>query len=266
MNTRSIKMICSPISTPRPYLYFPCVRLHRTMPCHGTYRVCVLECPPLGRPSLIKLVLVKMISHVAKPVDVVVESQRCALHNSTFYRLYGLRLCRELYLTRAEAGCAEALSYISTRLLGFNVLTHHLIGSVISVSRYTIHGTVSSCSSSSTTVLVLRGVYCGCPLSLGTGRKMCPCRGIEPSATKKDEIAHVVETLRKQAKEALIDEVQLSAYTKVYESVCPVGVGVHCDALPAGSPLASGCETPPKKTRGENPRNPVARLQCVQAP
>ena len=23
-----------------------------------------------------------------------------------------------------------------------------------------------------------------------------------------------------------------SAYTKVYESVCPVGVGVHCDALP----------------------------------
>ena len=22
-----------------------------------------------------------------------------------------------------------------------------------------------------------------------------------------------------------------SAYTKVYESVCPVGVGVHCDAL-----------------------------------
>ena len=45
-----------------------------------------------------------------------------------------------------------------------------------------------------------------------------------------------------------------SAYTKVYESVCPVGVGVHCDALPAGSPAASGCETPPKrlgvKTRG----------------
>ena len=45
-----------------------------------------------------------------------------------------------------------------------------------------------------------------------------------------------------------------SAYTKVYESVCPVGVGVHCDALPEGSPVASGCETPPKrlgvKTRG----------------
>ena len=44
---------------PRPYLYFPCVRLHRTMPCHGTFRVRVLECPALGRPSLIKLVLVK---------------------------------------------------------------------------------------------------------------------------------------------------------------------------------------------------------------
>ena len=33
--------------------------VHRTMPCHGTSRVCVLECPPLGRPSLIKPVLVK---------------------------------------------------------------------------------------------------------------------------------------------------------------------------------------------------------------
>ena len=44
---------------PSPYLYFPCVRLHCTMPCYGTPRVCVLECPPLGRPSLIKLVLVK---------------------------------------------------------------------------------------------------------------------------------------------------------------------------------------------------------------
>ena len=43
---------------PSPYLYFPCVRLHCTMPCYGTPRVCVLECPPLGRPSLIKLVLV----------------------------------------------------------------------------------------------------------------------------------------------------------------------------------------------------------------
>ena len=57
--TCRIPFLCSPILTPRPYLYFPCVRLHRTMPCHGTYRVCVLECPPLGRPSLIKLVLVK---------------------------------------------------------------------------------------------------------------------------------------------------------------------------------------------------------------
>ena len=35
---------------PSPYLYFPCVRLHCTMPCYGTPRVCVLECPPLGRP------------------------------------------------------------------------------------------------------------------------------------------------------------------------------------------------------------------------
>ena len=41
---------------PSPYLYFPCVRLHCTMPCYGTPRVCVLECPPLGRPSLITLV------------------------------------------------------------------------------------------------------------------------------------------------------------------------------------------------------------------
>ena len=48
---------------PSPYLYFPCVRLHCTMPCYGTPRVCVLECPPLGRPSLIKLVLVKKINH-----------------------------------------------------------------------------------------------------------------------------------------------------------------------------------------------------------
>ena len=57
-----------------------------------------------------------------------------------------------------------------------------------------------------------------------------------------------------------------SAYTKVYESVCPVGVGVHCDALPEGSPVASGCETPPKKTRGENPRSPVARFQSAARP
>ena len=57
-----IPLLRSPITTPEPdpYLYFPCVRLHRTMPCHGTSRVCVLECPPLGRPSLIKLVLVKI--------------------------------------------------------------------------------------------------------------------------------------------------------------------------------------------------------------
>ena len=41
---------------PSPYLYFPCVRLHRTMPCHGTSRVCVLECPPFGTRSLIKFV------------------------------------------------------------------------------------------------------------------------------------------------------------------------------------------------------------------
>ena len=47
---------------PSPYLYFPCVRLHRTMPCHGTPRVRVLECPPLGRPSLIKLVLVNKVA------------------------------------------------------------------------------------------------------------------------------------------------------------------------------------------------------------
>ena len=33
--------------TPTP----PSVRLPRTMPCCGTPRVCVLECPPLGRPS-----------------------------------------------------------------------------------------------------------------------------------------------------------------------------------------------------------------------
>ena len=30
------------------------------LPCYGTPRVRVLECPPLGRPSLIKLVLVKI--------------------------------------------------------------------------------------------------------------------------------------------------------------------------------------------------------------
>ena len=31
------------------------------MPCYGTPRVRVLECPPLGRPSLIKLVLVNKV-------------------------------------------------------------------------------------------------------------------------------------------------------------------------------------------------------------
>ena len=46
------------IPPPCPYPYLPYVRLHCTMPCYGTSRVCVLECPPLGRPSLIKLVLV----------------------------------------------------------------------------------------------------------------------------------------------------------------------------------------------------------------
>ena len=46
--------------TPTP----PSVRLPRTMPCYGTPRVRVLECPPLGRPSLIKLVLVKTRSIV----------------------------------------------------------------------------------------------------------------------------------------------------------------------------------------------------------
>ena len=39
---------------PSLYPYLPCVRLHCTMPCYGTPRVRVLECPPLGRPSLIK--------------------------------------------------------------------------------------------------------------------------------------------------------------------------------------------------------------------
>ena len=48
-----------PLPPPSPYPYLPCVRLHCTMPCYGTPRVRVLECPPLGRPSLIKLVLVK---------------------------------------------------------------------------------------------------------------------------------------------------------------------------------------------------------------
>ena len=37
-----------------------------------------------------------------------------------------------------------------------------------------------------------------------------------------------------------------------------MGVGVHCDALPEGSPVASGCETPPKRLRVKNPRSPVA--------
>ena len=36
------------------------------------------------------------------------------------------------------------------------------------------------------------------------------------------------------------DVVDTSAYTKVYESVCPVGVGVHCETLWVGSPIASG--------------------------
>ena len=47
--------------TPTP----PSVRLPRTMPCCGTPRVRVLECPPLGRPSPIKSVLVKMTNHLA---------------------------------------------------------------------------------------------------------------------------------------------------------------------------------------------------------
>ena len=46
-------------------VYFPCVRQHRTMPCHGTrYTPSMRTRVPsfvrfLGRPSLIKLVLVK---------------------------------------------------------------------------------------------------------------------------------------------------------------------------------------------------------------
>jgi len=42
------------------------------------------------------------------------------------------------------------------------------------------------------------------------------------------------------------------------QSVCPVGVGVHCGTLPAGSPRQPrGVNTTPKKARGENPRSPA---------
>ena len=54
----------SPSPPPRlspPTSTHPSVRLHRTMSLCGTLRVCVPECPPLGRPSIIKWVLVKMI-------------------------------------------------------------------------------------------------------------------------------------------------------------------------------------------------------------
>ena len=44
------------IPPPCPYPYLPYVRLHCTMPCYGTSRVRVLECPPLGRPSQSRLV------------------------------------------------------------------------------------------------------------------------------------------------------------------------------------------------------------------
>ena len=57
-----IPLLRSPTTTPEPLPLPPlCPRLHCTMPCYGTPRVRVLECPPLGRPSLIKLVLVKYV-------------------------------------------------------------------------------------------------------------------------------------------------------------------------------------------------------------
>ena len=57
-------LLRSPITTPTPLPPLPPVSdcPVPTMPCYGTTRVIrvrVLECPPLGRPSLIKLVLVK---------------------------------------------------------------------------------------------------------------------------------------------------------------------------------------------------------------
>ena len=46
----SYLFILTPRSSP-PITTHPSVRLHRTMSLYGTSRVCVLECPPLGRPS-----------------------------------------------------------------------------------------------------------------------------------------------------------------------------------------------------------------------
>ena len=63
------------IPPPCPYPYLPYVRLHCTMPCYGTFRVCVLECPPLGRPSLIKLVLVNTYCILTTPL-----LTRCYMH------------------------------------------------------------------------------------------------------------------------------------------------------------------------------------------
>ena len=58
--TPAVNHSSAPRSLPQsPYPHSPSVRLPRTMPCYGTTRVRVLECPPLGRPSLIKLVRVK---------------------------------------------------------------------------------------------------------------------------------------------------------------------------------------------------------------
>jgi hypothetical protein len=64
-----IPLLRSPTTTPEPLPLPPlCPRLHCTMPCYGTPRVRVLECPPLGRPSLIKLVLVNIKRIVCTPL------------------------------------------------------------------------------------------------------------------------------------------------------------------------------------------------------
>ena len=88
---------------PSPYLYFPCVRLHCTMPCYGTPRVCVLECPPLGRPSLIKLVLVNLLPAQA--------AGRCSLQPSKSLGRSSRFLC-----------CALAHS-----VLRFHIINHNLV-------------------------------------------------------------------------------------------------------------------------------------------
>ena len=46
----SYLFILTPRSSP-PITTHPSVRLHRTMSLYGTSRVCIPECPPLGRPS-----------------------------------------------------------------------------------------------------------------------------------------------------------------------------------------------------------------------